>query len=213
MKQHFYQLTLVTNKGNTPLAPYLKFIEGCLKGGITCVQLREKSLSEEELLVFGTALKGLLDLYDVPLIVNDNVELCIKLKAAGVHLGQSDMAVQKARAALGPDKMIGLSVNTIDQVQGSINLPIDYIGVGAIFSTRNKPDIETLWGLDGLKKAAHLAAHPIVAIGGIDENNALSIMHAGGHGIAAIGAFHEAADPISTTQKLIQIIQGRHYDR
>ena len=213
MKANFWQLTLVTNKGNTPTAPYLEFIEVCLKAGITCVQLREKSLPGEDLLDFGSSLKRLLDLYNVPLIVNDDIDLCIKLKACGVHLGQSDTEVTKARSALGTDKIIGLSVNTIEQIQSSLTLAIDYIGVGAIFPTNNKPDVETIWGLGGLNQASLVSSRTIVAIGGIDENNTFSIINSGADGIAAIGAFHQAADPFLTTKNLIKIIREANNDR
>jgi thiamine-phosphate pyrophosphorylase len=213
MKKSFLQLTLVTNKGNIPTVSYLNFIEVCIKAGITCVQLREKSLPKKDLLDFGNSLKCLLDLYNVPLIVNDDIDLCIKLSAFGVHLGQSDTDVTKARSALGTDKIIGLSVNTIEQIQNSLTLPIDYIGVGAIFPTHNKPDVETIWGLNGLKDAYLISSHPIVAIGGIDENNIFSVINSGADGIAAIGVFHQAADPFLTTKNLIKIIMGANNDR
>ncbi|AFJ42904.1 thiamine phosphate synthase [Francisella orientalis] len=213
MKENFWQLTLVTNKGNIPTAPYLECIEVCLKAGITCVQLREKSLPGEDLLDFGSSLKRLLDLYNVPLIVNDNVDLCIKLSAFGVHLGQSDTTIEKARSILGADKIIGLSVNTIEQIQNSRTLPIDYIGVGAIFPTNNKPDVETIWGLSGLRQASLIPSHPIIAIGGIDESNTFSVINSGANGIAAIGAFHQAADPFLTTKNLIKIINEANNDR
>ena len=213
MKENFWQLTLVTNKGNTPTAPYLEFIEVCLKAGITCVQLREKSLLHEDLWDFGSSLKRLLDLYNVPLIVNDDIDLCIKLCAFGVHLGQSDTEVTKARSTLGPDKIIGLSVNTIEQIQNSLTLPIDYIGVGAIFPTHNKPDVGTIWGLSGLNQASLVSSHHIVAIGGIDESNAFSVINSGADGIAAIGAFHDSKDPFLTTKNLIKIIKEANNDR
>ena len=213
MKENFLQLMLVTNKGNTPTVPYLEFIEACLKGGVTCVQLREKSLLHEDLLYFGSALKRLMDVYNVPLIVNDDIDLCIKLRACGVHLGQADTEITKARSVLGSDKIIGLSVNTMVHIQNSLTLPIDYIGVGAIFPTNNKPNIETMWGLDGLNHAFLVSSRPIVAISGIDESNAFSVINSGANGIAAIGAFHQAKDPFLTTKNLINIIKEGNNDR
>ena len=207
MKDTFCPLTLVTHKGQTPEAPYLEFIEACLKAGITCVQLREKTLHGEELFHFGCSLKHLLNFYHVPLIVNDDVNLCLALNAFGLHLGQSDTHVSKARMALGAEKIIGLSVNSIEHIQNSRTLPIDYIGVGAIFPTHNKPNIETLWGLDGLAHVSTFSPYPLIAIGGIDESNALSVINSGADGIAAIGAFHESKDPYSTTKTMITIIQ------
>jgi thiamine-phosphate pyrophosphorylase len=212
MPKKFHLLTLVTHKGSAPEKPYLEFIQTCVKAGVTCVQLREKNLSSEALLHFGRSLKNLLDAYSVPLIINDDVDLCVKLDAAGVHLGQSDAPIQKARAILGDRKIIGLSVNTLEQVQASSQQPIDYIGVGAIFPTHHKPNVETFWGLDGLKKVKTIAKNPIIAIGGIDHHNALSVMNAGASGIAAIGAFHHAKDPSLEAEDLMKIINKTHHD-
>jgi thiamine-phosphate pyrophosphorylase len=208
MKENFWRLTLVTNKNNISIATYLEFVEACLKAGITCVQLREKSLPQKELFYFGSKLKSLLDLYNVPLIVNDDIDLCIKLDAFGVHLGQSDTEITAARFALGADKIIGLSVNTIEQVQSSLSLAIDYIGVGAIFPTNNKPDVATIWGLHGLQQASLASPYPVVAIGGIDASNVFSVINSGADGIAAIGAFHNSRDPFLATKNLIKIINS-----
>ncbi|MBS0350724.1 MAG: thiamine phosphate synthase [Proteobacteria bacterium] len=206
MKNNFHRLTLITNKGELPTQAYLKFVELCVNAGVTCVQLREKLLSRKKLLYFGQSLKNLLDLNNIPLIINDHIDLCVQLNAAGVHLGQSDGDPIKARSILGSSKLIGLSVNTLQQVQSSNFLPLDYIGIGAIFPTKNKFDIETIWGVAGLKKALKIAAHPIIAIGGINENNIFSVINCGVQGVAAIGAFHDAADPYLATKKLITII-------
>jgi thiamine-phosphate pyrophosphorylase len=211
MKEDFWQLVLVTNKGHLPVKNYLELVELCVKAGITSVQLREKSLPNEDLLHFGKSLKNLLDSSNIPLIINDSIDLCRELDASGIHLGQSDGDPVKTRKILGPDKIIGLSVNTMAQVENSNSLPLDYIGLGAIFSTKNKPDIETIWGLDNLKKASLIASHPIVAIGGIDERNALSAISSGAKGLAAIGVFHDAADPSLTTQKLFKMMNEAYH--
>lgn len=211
MKENFQRLTLVTNKGHLSVQEYIKFIGLCVKAGVTAIQLREKLLPYKDLRYFGQLLKTFLDLNNIPLIINDNIDLCLQLDASGVHLGQKDGDPAKARYILGPDKIIGLSVNNFTQIENSNNLPIDYIGVGAIFYTKNKPDIETIWGVEGLKKASLLASHRIIVIGGIEENNALSVINAGASGIAGISVFHDAADPYQTTQSLIKIINKAHY--
>lgn len=203
---HGRQLILVTHKGASSTSAYLERIARCIQGGVTSVQLREKSLSSEELLNFGRALKNLLDSNNIPLIVNDHIDLCLQLDAAGVHLGQSDGDPLEARAKLGPQKIIGLSVNTIAQIETANALSLDYIGVGAIFPTQNKSDIKTIWGLEGLKKASIMSSHPIVAIGGVTPSNALSVLQAGAKGIAAIGAFHDVVDPYLSTQHFINTI-------
>src|SRR3989338_7366763 len=202
MKVGTHTLTLVTNKKDLPTQAYLELIEGCVKAGVSCVQLREKSLNYKELLSFGRSLKELLDSKNIPLIINDHLDLCLDLDASGVHLGQGDGDPVKARSMLGPDKIIGLTVNTMTQVENSNALPIDYIGLGAIFPTKNKPDIENIWGLEGLKKASLSAAHPIIAIGGIDHSNVLSVLNSGAEGVAAIAALHPPADPMLLAQQM-----------
>lgn len=207
MKESVWPLTLVTNKNDTPIESYLEFVKTCVKAGVSCVQLREKKVSQDCLLQFGLRLKSLLDSFNIPLIINDDVNLCLTLNAAGVHLGQSDCDVIAARAILGPDKRIGLSVNTLQQIHDSKAMPIDYLGLGAIFPTANKPNIETIWGLEGLKKASAIASHPIIAIGGIEHHTLKSVINHGAAGIAAIGAFHNAKDPFTTTQLLLNLIK------
>jgi len=199
---------LVTNKGNLPIDDYLKFIAICASAGITSVQLREKKLSRAALLDFGGKLKAILKPFKIPLIINDNVEVAYQLDAEGVHLGQSDGSALEARQKLGKDKIIGLSISTKEQLQAANTLPIDYVGIGAIFPTRNKANISTIWGCEGLKKIAPLSVRPVIAIGGINETNILEVIRAGAHGIAAIGAFHDTQEPENTIRNLSNNIEG-----
>lgn len=203
MNTSFYKLMLVTQKQNKPLSDYLHFIHTCTKAGITAVQLREKNLSPSELFEFSKHLQHILKPFNIPLIVNDHIDLAAEINAEGVHLGQTDGNVRHARSHLGKDKIIGVTVNNIEQLEIANELPIDYVGVGAIFPTQNKKDVETVWGCEGLKKIKALSKHPIIAIGGITEHNAADVVQAGADGIAAIGAFHDANDPFATTQELI----------
>ncbi|MFA6408858.1 MAG: thiamine phosphate synthase [Gammaproteobacteria bacterium] len=211
MKDQFFKLTLVTSKKDTPLSKYLDFIAICVKSGITSVQLREKNLSFNELFRLGKQLQLVLKPLSIPLIINDNVDLAYQLGADGVHLGQSDGCVVNARRKLGSNKIIGLTVDSPEQLYIANTLPIDYVGVGAVFPSNNKSNVATIWGCEGLKKIAHLSIHPIVAIGGINETNASVVMQAGADGIAAIGAFHDSNDLISTTKNLRSIIEGTQY--
>lgn len=204
----FYTLTLVTNKQNTPIQDYLKFIHSCAQSGITAVQLREKKMSYLDLFEFGKTIQAILAPLNIPLIINDNLEVAVALNAAGVHLGQTDYCPEEARARLGSEKIIGVSIDSFANLQKANQLPINYVGIGSIFPTKNKATVSTLWGIGGLKQLAPLSAHPIVAIGGINEHNATDIIQAGAKGIAAIGAFHDAVNVPATTQKLLQIIQG-----
>ncbi len=198
-------LTLVTNKLNTPVQDYLRFISVCAESGLNAIQLREKNLSFEKALEFGIHLQEILRPLGIPLIVNDNLDLCLKLNAAGLHLGQSDGDVQKARQLLGPNRIIGLSVNTIAQLEKANKLSINYVGIGTIFPTQNKANIQTMWGISGLQKAVKISKYPIIAIGGIDESNAALVMETGVKGIAAIGAFHNSVSPETTIKNLRKI--------
>lgn len=207
MNHQFYKLMLVTNKRNIPEDEYLQLIQVCAISGITAVQLREKSLSYRSLLKLGRALKEILSPLNIPLIVNDHVNLALELDAEGVHLGQADGDAKVARDLLGPDKIIGISIDSMANLQVANELPIDYVGIGAIFPTRNKANVTTIWDIAGLKQASLLSKHPIVAIGGIHENNAAAVMQAGSQGIAAIGAFHDTIDPGVTTKKLRSIVE------
>lgn len=207
-KNHYLKLHLLTHKQEASLEVYLEFVVKCIKSGVSLVQLREKQLSYEDLLYIGKALKSTLDSFSVPLIVNDDIQLCLELEASGVHLGQSDGDPLLARKILGPDKIIGLTVNTLEQLKKANELPIDYVGLGAIFPTRNKPNVETLWGLEGLKRASALCKHPIVSIGGIHESNALSVIKSGAQGIAGIGVFHDSPNIVATVHHLRRIIDN-----
>ena len=210
MKHFAAKLILVTHKNNAPLESYLSFISECAKLGITAVQLREKKASYSELLDFGKALKSVLKPFSIPLIINDHIDLACELDAQGVHLGQSDGSILNARKKLGKNKIIGLSVDTFDQMLLANTLPIDYIGVGSIFQTNSKKDVATFWGVEGLAAMAKLSKYPIIAIGGINENNAAELIKEGAYGVAAIGAFHNTHDLKTTTQKLRTIV-GAHY--
>ena len=208
------KLTLVTQRSHQSINHYLDFISTCARSGITAVQLRDKQLAENDLLHFGKALKASLDSYAIPLIVNDDLDLCLELDAGGLHLGQGDGDPCLARKRLGPDKILGLTINTLQELKVANRLPIDYVGVGAIFPTQNKLNIQTIWGLENLTQAASCSAHPIIAIGGIDIHNATQVIKAGAVGIAAIGAFHNASDPEGITRALRNIVDQRDlYDR
>lgn len=206
---------LITSKGDQSVDHYLAFIEQCIKEGVTSVQLREKHLSYNEILEFGKKLKAILKSFEIPLIVNDSLELVLALDADGLHLGQSDGNVWHARKVLGESKIIGLTIDNLEQLQDANARLLDYIGIGAIYPTKSKANVNTIWGIEALKKAVAMFKHTVIAIGGINESNAAEVIKAGAHGIAAIAAFHDAKDPKQTTQNLIKIINSKYskYDQ
>ena len=212
MKNPSYKLILITNKQDQKLEEYLEFISICANSGITSVQLREKKLPYDKLVEFGKQLKSCLKNFSIPLIINDNIKLAQQLDAEGVHLGQSDGDALEVREILGPNKIIGLTINSLEQLHIANNLPLDYVAISAIFSTNHKSNIERIWGCENLKDAAHLSKHPIIAIGGINEENISKVMTTGANGIAAIGAFHQASNPTKTIIKLRSIIDEANND-
>lgn len=202
-------LTLVTYKNDTPLDQYLDFIQLCAQSGITALQLREKNMSFDEQVSFANHLKTILTPLNIPLIVNDNVSLALEINADGVHLGQTDGCPLDARKRLGMGKIIGVSINSLKDLETSNQYPIDYVGVGAIFPTRSKSDVTTIWEIEGLKKIAAIAKHPIIAIGGIDEFNTADVIGAGAQGVAIIGAIHTSQYPAKTIEVINQAVNRR----
>jgi thiamine-phosphate pyrophosphorylase len=191
MKQEHLSRILVTQKGDRSLSDYLLFIDRWIDAGVTAVQLREKQLSSSALFAFAQALQQRLQVRRIPLIINDHLDLCLAVGAAGLHLGQTDGDVWQARQCLGENIWLGLSANSLTQVQAANQLSVNYIGVGAVFPTDNKANVERVWGLAGLAAAVQVSNHPVVAIGGINTANAAAVEATGVAGIAAIAAYHE----------------------
>ncbi|MGE4348795.1 MAG: thiamine phosphate synthase [Candidatus Berkiella sp.] len=209
MHKNFYKLMLVTHRQNYPLDQYLYFIKCCVIFGITSVQLREKNASYRFLVEFALRLKEILDPFSIPLIINDRLDVALASNACGLHLGQSDGSVLHAREMLGADKIIGTSINSIERLEAANHFPINYVGMGAIFKTKTKNNVIKHWGLQGLKQAAKLSCHPIVAIGGITTKNVADVLKNGANGIAVISAIHDASDAREVTQQLRKSIDLR----
>lgn len=173
-----------------------------VQGGLSCVQLREKALDTRAFVAKARALQNLLAPLGVPLLINDRVDVALAVGAAGVHLGQSDMAVDDARRLLGADAVIGWSVETQAHVQASAALPVDYLGVSPVFDTPSKHDTAPAWGLSGLREVRRMTTLPLVAIGGIDTRNASAVVAAGADGLAVIRALSDADAPQAVAQAL-----------
>ena len=206
MTDDFYKLMLITHRQTCPLVDYLVFIEKCISSGVTSVQLREKDASPSFLMDYALKLKILLDRYNIPLIINDNLELALEVNAHGVHLGQSDGSPELASKRLGAEKYLGLSIETEDDLLRANKCVINYVAASAVFPTPHKNNIRTHWGLKGLRNLAGRSLHPIIAIGGIDEQNLRDMLAAGAKGIAVIGALHDAENPAKQAFTLRKII-------
>lgn len=213
MDSSILKLMFLTNKSQQDQGHYLSYLEEVLQYGITCVQLREKKLNKRLLFKFGESLKTLLDKYKIPLIINDNTDLCVELDAHGVHLGQADGDIYEARDKIGNNKIIGRSVNTISEIIKANKEPIDYIGVGSIFPTVSKMDVQRIWYIDGLVEAIRNSDFPVVAIGGINEENISDVISSGVAGIAGIGIFHQLDSNSEVLKKISKKMSEHCYDR
>ncbi len=189
----FYKFMLITHLG-TSIDAYKDFIKKCLDGGITSLQLREKSLGFDELTALGGELIKILEPYKAPLIINDSAELAEKLNQNHIHLGQSDDSIQKALLTL-KNPQIGISIESTEQILKANEEPLAYATASAVFPTSNKSNITKIWGLEGLKSLAKISKHPLTAIGGITLQNCESVLQNGAKGIALIGAIHDSDDP------------------
>ncbi|MDZ7667582.1 MAG: thiamine phosphate synthase [Desulfotignum sp.] len=179
-----------------------------VRAGIACVQLREKTASTREFLDLALALKPILASAGIPLIINDRVDIALAAGADGVHLGQTDMPYGTARRLLGPDAVIGLSVETWEDVAAARDLDVDYLGVSPIFTTPTKTDTGSPWGLDGLAEIRAYSRHALVAIGGLNEANAADIIEAGADAVAVVSAICSADNPFTAARNLVQCVNS-----
>lgn len=166
-----------------------------VEGGVSCVQLREKGLSTRAFVEEAARIRDLLEPFGVPLVINDRVDVALAVGAQGVHLGQSDLPCEAARRILGDRFLIGLSVETWEDVVRAQDQPVDYLGVSPVFDTPTKSDTLEAWGLGGLARIRAFSRHPLVAIGGIHAGNLADVVRAGAEGIAVVSALCAAPDP------------------
>lgn len=183
-----------------------ELVEASLKGGVTCVQLREKNLGYDEFLSEALNLKELCAKYNIPFIVNDNVQVAIDSKADGIHIGQNDMELKEVRKLVGDDMIIGVSAQTLEQALKAEKDGADYLGVGAIFKTVTKQDAKYVT-LDTLKQICSAVSIPVVAIGGIKQHNIMQLSGTGTDGIAMISEIYSAENIINRCQELKMISQ------
>ena len=168
-------------------------VEAALKGGVTCVQLREKELNEEEFLAEALEISTMCKQYGVPFFINDNVEIAIKCKADGIHVGQEDMAAARVRQKVGNAMMIGVSVHSVEEALEAVKNGADCLGVGAMFSTSTKTDVDIL-SKDVLRDICAAVDIPVVAIGGINKTNISQLANTGVDGVALVSAIFAAED-------------------
>jgi thiamine-phosphate pyrophosphorylase len=198
---------LVTDRGLCRNRPLQDVVLQSVQGGAAYVQLREKDVSTRTFVEEALGIKKILLPFDVPLIINDRIDVALASGADGVHIGQEDMPYATARKLMGPKSIIGLSVETWEDVEAAQKLDVDYIGVSPVFATPTKTDTKEPWGLDGLRKIKAFSRHPLVAIGGIHETNARAVVEAGADCLAVVSAICAADDPAEATRKMVNLIQ------
>lgn len=186
-------LYAVTDRTWTTSQTLYQQVESAIKGGVTCVQLREKDLSEDLFLKEALEIKTLCNAYHIPFIINDNVEIALACHADGIHVGQTDMDFEKVRSIIGHHKILGVSVQTIEQAILAQKLGADYLGVGAVFSTSTKQDATPV-SYETLKAICNAVSIPVVAIGGICKQNLLQLTGSGIDGVALISAIFASKD-------------------
>ena len=199
-------LYLVTDRGLCGDRPVEEVILLAVMGGVSCVQLREKEMPLNLFIEEAIRIKEIVRPFSVPLIINDSVDVALASGADGVHVGQSDMPFAEVRRLLGEKAIIGLSVETWEDVKKAQGLDADYLGVSPVFPTPTKTDTKTAWGLEGLSRIKAYSRHRLVAIGGINMKNAADVIRAGADSIAVVSAICAAPDPYEAARALTSLI-------
>jgi thiamine-phosphate pyrophosphorylase len=179
-----------------------------VKGGVSCVQLREKNASTRFFVEEAREVKRLLTPFRIPLIINDRIDVALAVEADGIHIGQEDMPYDIARRLMGPKATIGLSVEKWEDVELAEALDVDYLGVSPIFETPTKTNTKGMWGLEGLARIRAYSRHPLVAIGGLNATNAKEVILAGADSIAVVSAICSAQEPLLASQTLHTLISS-----
>lgn len=202
------KLYLVTDRTMLKNMDLKQAVKLAILGGVTMVQLREKDISSLEFYNIALDIKKITDSFNIPLIINDRIDIALAVDASGVHVGQSDMPAHIARKLIGKDKILGISAATIETAKAAELAGADYIGVGAIYDTTSKDDAKRIHVSD-LKIIKEAVSIPVVAIGGINKNNLPPLMEANIDGIAVISAILASDDIENAAKELISIFPSK----
>ncbi|MFH1115511.1 MAG: thiamine phosphate synthase [Pseudomonadota bacterium] len=202
-----WEVYLVTDRTFSRGRSTREIVEAAVRAGVSAVQLREKDLDTRRFLEEGRAIRALLKEAGVPLIINDRVDIALALDAEGVHLGRSDMPADVARRLLGPDRIIGLSVEEPRHITSRETLCVDYLGISPVFLTATKAELKSAWGLEGIRKARSMTALPLVAIGSVKQENAREVIEAGADCVAVVTAVTAADNPEQAVRRLLEEVR------
>lgn len=204
-----YSLYLVTDRSLSKGRSTVEIVDAAIRGGVTCVQLREKTCSTREFIDEAIALKNILQQHQVPLFINDRVDVALAVEADGVHLGQSDMKITDARRILKPGMIVGVSAESLQDALRAEDEGADYVGISPVFATGTKTDTAPPLGLDGIRQIRDLVDIPLVAIGGIDASNCTDVISHGADGIAVVSAIVSAENPMQAARDLKDLLQHK----
>jgi thiamine-phosphate pyrophosphorylase len=202
-----YSLYLVTDQKLCLGRELIEVVMEAVAGGVSIVQIREKDSDTRDFFQLAMAMKKQLEKTNVPLIINDRVDVAIAVDADGVHVGQTDLPCAVAREMIGPEKILGVSINTFEQIEEVHKLNINYLSLSPVFPTPTKPDTTPAFGIEGLKKARQMTSRPLMTIGGINKTNLKDIVDAGMDGVAVVSAICSAPSPAIAARELAEIIR------
>lgn len=202
-----YSLYLVTDRALALDRSLVEVVQAAARGGVSCVQLREKHCSSLEFFTLAREVKAVLAPRQIPLIINDRLDVALAVGADGVHLGQQDLPLHAARAIAGSRLIIGISVESVEDALWAEQNGADYLGVSPIYTTPTKLDTAAPLGLEGLRAIRQAVRIPLVGIGGLNRDNAGDLIQAGGDGVAVVSAIVAARDPESAARELLMKIR------
>lgn len=201
-----YSIYLVTDDGCLQGRTLIDCVREALEGGVTLVQYRAKTASSAEMYAEALQLKALCDSFNVPLIINDRLDIAMAVGAAGVHLGQDDLPCAEARKILGEDYLIGVSAHNPSEAKAALQNGADYLGCGAVFGTATKADVQKL-GTDGLAAICREKGLPVVGIGGVTADNYREVRAAGADGAAIVSGILAQSDIRATVKAIAKVSQ------
>ena len=201
-----YSIYLITDDGCLQGRTLLNCVREALEGGVTLVQYRAKTASSEEMYAEALQLKALCDSFNVPLIINDRLDIAMAVGAAGVHLGQDDLPCAAARKILGEDYIIGVSAHNPAEAKAALQSGADYLGCGAVFGTATKADVKKL-GTEGLAAICKAKGLPVVGIGGVTADNYREVRAAGADGAAIVSGILAQPDIRATVKAIARVSQ------
>ncbi len=201
-----YSIYLVTDDGCLQGRALIDCVREALEGGVTLVQYRAKTASSAEMYAEALQLKALCDSFNVPLIINDRLDIAMAVGAAGVHLGQDDLPCAAARKILGEDYIIGVSAHNPAEAKAALQSGADYLGCGAVFGTATKADVKKL-GTDGLAAICKAKGLPVVGIGGVTADNYREVRAAGADGAAIVSGILAQPDIRTTVEAIAKVSQ------